>query len=217
MDYIAVLDHEHLDNGLFLSSFARALSSHKGRGIILHSDSKYTDRLIQTGMMREGARIRAIKDLNHRLVALFADEGVATIGVNGYQRELIKTSEDGEFIVDTKQFHNFPVEPMLLVSSLIYSEKSKTSVSSPIEDVANALRQNLDIEHVILFSISESGDIIKENLPERITNSEKNRSFIEEKVPKEFRDINFKTYLTTARDFSDFPKMKNFTVLEKKI
>ncbi len=74
MDYIAVLDYEHLDNGMFLTAFAKALSQQKSRGIILHGDSEYTERLIQTGIMREEATIRAMKDLNHRLVALFADE-----------------------------------------------------------------------------------------------------------------------------------------------
>lgn len=168
-------------------------------------------------MMREDAKIRAIKDLNHRLVALFADEGVATIGVNGYQRELIKSTENGELVVDIEQFHSFPVQPMLLVSSLIYSEKSGSAIAAPIEDVALALKQSFEIEHVIIFSISKSGDIIKENLPEKITDSDENRPFIEEKVPEEFRKINYQTYLTTAKDFSDFPKMKNLTCLEPKI
>lgn len=63
--FIAVLDHEHLENSIFLTSFAKSLAQLGDRkGIVIHGDSPYTDRLIQTGMMREDARLRAIKDLN---------------------------------------------------------------------------------------------------------------------------------------------------------
>ena len=48
--------------------------------------SEYTDRLMQTGMMREDARKRAVMDLNRRLITLFADHGVSAIGLNGFQK-----------------------------------------------------------------------------------------------------------------------------------
>ena len=124
--YIAVLDYDHLDNGLFLKTFANAIANHKERGLILHSDSQYTDRIIQTGVMREDARIRAIKDLNNRLIALFADEGISAIGLNGYQRELISMAGD-DITIDVEQLNKLPDQPVLLLSSPCVFKRDSTA------------------------------------------------------------------------------------------
>lgn len=213
MDFIAVLDYEHLDNGLFLSAFAKAVSNHKKRGIIIHGESKYTERLIQTGIMRDEATIRAIKDLNHRLVALFADEGVSTIGVNGYQRSLIK-EKDGSLNIDVEQFRKFPEHPTLLISSLIESDEQDQPKPVSIASLAYILKKELDIDDVILFSTAEGGDIIKQDLPSKVSRKSPDESnFIEKHVPKDFHDIDYKIVLTTARDFASYPNLKNATTL----
>lgn len=141
MDFLAVLDYEHLDNGMFLTSFARALSKKKIRGLIIHGDSEYTERIIQTGVMREDARVRAIKELNHRLIALFADEGVSTIGINGFQKSLATT--DGDHIhIDKSKLAHVPVQPMLLLSNLgLHSETGNKTVI-PLPDYAEALKKS---------------------------------------------------------------------------
>ena len=36
IDFLAVLNYEHLDNGLFLTSFAKSLKKREKRGLILH-------------------------------------------------------------------------------------------------------------------------------------------------------------------------------------
>ncbi|MCH8524967.1 MAG: hypothetical protein LAT52_10490, partial [Balneolales bacterium] len=78
MDYLAIIDYKNLDNPLFLKSFAEAaVQRRSSKAIFVHGDSDYTDRLIQTGMMREDAIIRSVQDLNHRLVSFFADYGIA--------------------------------------------------------------------------------------------------------------------------------------------
>lgn len=212
IDYIAVIDHDHLDNGLFLSSFAKAIAAHKHRGLILHSDSAYTDRIIQTGVMREKARVRAIKDLNHRLIALFADHGVSAIGLNGYQREMISISEQ-KIEVDVNKIKKLPDQPVLLISSLIYSAKEQKPVSGSLALVARALKRSLNIEDLFLFTRNVDDEIIKKELPVSISEAENSAEFIKMSVPVEFQDELIEGMLTTALEFQKYPDVKNATKL----
>ncbi|MDZ7756314.1 hypothetical protein [Rhodohalobacter sp.] len=117
--FIAVLDHQHLENSVFLTAFAKSLAKLGDRkGIIVHGDSPYTDRLIQTGMMREDARLRAIKDLNKRLIGLFADQGIPTIGVHGFQKEMA-TIKEGELWFNKEKIEDLHDIPNLLLSNLV--------------------------------------------------------------------------------------------------
>lgn len=210
--YIAVLDYEHLDNGMFLKSFANAISSHKQRGLIVHSDSTYTERIMQTGVMREDARIRAIKDLNNRLVALFADEGVSAIGLNGYQKELISVS-DGTLYADSAQFHQFPEQPVLLISSLVYSALDNKPIAAPLPDIVELLQSTLQIDSTFLFSRNTENELIKKELPRSLEELSDPGSFIENMIPKEFQSISVAANLTTASDFRRFPNIENITRL----
>lgn len=212
--YLAILDYEHLDNGLFLKTFANAISRHSPdqRGLILHADSRYTDRIIQTGVMRDDARKRAIKDLNNRLIALFADEGVSAIGLNGYQRELI-SARNGTISVDVQQINKLPHQPALLLSSLIHSYDSGQPQSAPLSDVAICLQNSLEIEHTFIFARSDDAEIIKKNFPETIEKVDDRASFIKENVPEEFHENRISAKLVPANDFRNFPDLKNFTQL----
>lgn len=200
MDYIAVLDYEHLDNGVFLTTFARSLAQKKKRGIVIHGDSQYTDRIIQTGMMREDARVRAIKELNHRLVALFADEGVSTIALNGFQKNLIR-SDKAELILDKSQLLNLPSQPTLLISNLIRKSNSDQLTPVPLPQLANKLSSALEIEEVILFSTDDSADIIQKELPDTICPDETDSSFLEKHIPKSFHSYSDTIHLRTASTF----------------
>lgn len=212
IDYIAVLDHDHLDNGLFLKTFAAAIASHTHRGLILHSDSQYTDRIMQTGVMRDDARKRAIKDLNNRLIALFADEGVSAIGINGYQRELISTI-NGNISVDVEQLKKLPEQPVLLLSSLIYSHDSQQPVSAPLADVTASLQDALNVEQTFIFARSDDSDIIKKELPELLEEVPNKDEFVKTNVPDEFQNTPFSAKLISANDFRNYPDLKNFTQL----
>lgn len=212
INYIAVLDYEHMDNGLFLKTFANALSSHKERGLIVHSDSMYTDRIMQTGVMREDARIRAIKDLNNRLVALFADEGISAIGLNGYQRELISISNN-EITVDVDQLGRLPEQPVLLISSLIYSAENQKPASVSLSDIVQSLQNNLQVSETFLFTRSDNSELIKKELPTTLDDIEDRESFLEEYVPQEFRELDVQAKLISANDFRNYPDVKNYTAL----
>ncbi len=200
MDFIAVLDYENLDNAMFLTAFARALARKEKRGIVLHGDSEYTDRIIQTGVMREDAQIRAVKELNHRLVALFADEGISTIAVNGFQKSLIRT--DGQqVVIEKKQILDMPSQPVLLISNLGEDTRTGKPVPIPLPKLAEAFRKGFDVAGIDLFSIQESADMMPEGLPKLIDLDQCSTKFKEEHIPGSFRDEEFTIRLNTPSVF----------------
>lgn len=199
MNFVAVLDYEHLDNGMFLTSFAKALSKKKEQGIIIHGDSEYTERIIQTGVMRGAATVRAIKDLNHRLVALFADEGIAAIALNGYQKSLVKLA-GGKIEIDKQQLENLPGSVMILLSNLVLNE---TGSIKPINlpDLSLAIKKAFDIDAITLFSINDSADLMVKDFPQSVKINEKEKKFIESHIPKSFRDTSLEVNLCTPSSF----------------
>lgn len=202
MNFLAVLDYEHLDNGMFLTAFARSLAQKKESGIIIHSDSEYTDRLIQTGMMREDARLRAIKDLNHRLIALFADQGVSTIGVNGHQKSLIRMN-NGEIEINCRQIQQFPSQPMLLISGLAENAKSDEPTPLSLPEMAQSVKEQLNIGQITLFSMDESSSVIKGDFPKEIIPGETDTGFLEKHVPESFHKFTQTVVMTTPDAFGN--------------
>jgi len=212
IDYIAVLDRGHLDNGLFLTTFAKSIANHSHRGLIIHSDSEYTDRIMQTGVMREAAKKRAIKDLNHRLIALLADQGVSAIGLNGYQKKLL-TISDGKVSVDVDQIEILPKQPVLLISALVHSSDKAEPVPATLQEVTEALRSSLKIKEIFLFTKSDEDQLIKKDLPPTLEDISDKESFINDTVPDEFRERHAGITLTTVNDFRSYPEIKNKTRL----
>ncbi|HET8866503.1 MAG TPA: hypothetical protein VFM80_12475 [Gracilimonas sp.] len=207
--FIAVLDHEHLENSIFLTSFARSLAKHGDRkGIIVHGDSPYTDRLIQTGMMREDARLRAIKDLNKRLIGLFADQGVATIGIHGFQKGLIK-KEANDINLDMDALNDFHKAPNLLISNLV--EENGESVHVPLTDFTRSLSESLTETEILIFSKNEKDDILISETDMKLSWSDISNEFAEASLPKEFHDFGYPLKMTTATDFANWPNLKKVT------
>tara|TARA_R110002124_G_scaffold83383_1_gene218319 strand:+ start:3603 stop:4247 length:645 start_codon:yes stop_codon:yes gene_type:complete len=211
--YVALLDFEHLDHSVFLKSLAQSLSAHKTRqGILVHGDSEYTNRLIQTGMMREDARKRAIMDLNHRLVALFADHGVSTIGLHGYQKELI-TKPDGKLSLNRKVFENLPASPLLLISSLISNDEDSEYI--PPVELAEFLTQELSDHELVIFSQDHSSDIFTTSDDEKVLKwSELSSDFREKHLSEEQLHIQNSAILTTGMLFSEWPNPKKASKIE---
>lgn len=200
MDFLAVLDYEHLDNGVFLTSFARSLANRKKRGIIIHGDSEYTERIIQTGVMREDAQIRAIKELNHRLVALFADEGISTIAINGFQKSLV-TTDRNRIHLQTSQINLFPKEPMLLLSNLAEDSRTGKPIPVPLPELARSITMNLDLTRITLFSIKEGGDLIEQGFPKQIKPTHTDQKFLELHLPESFRNFEEEIEITVPSRF----------------
>lgn len=200
MDFLAVLDYEHLDNGVFLTSFAKSLAQKEKRGLIIHGDSAHTERIIQTGVMREEAQIRAIKELNHRLVALFADEGVSTIALNGFQKSLI--TYDGSAVnIDKNQIEKLPEHPMVLLSNLALDSSSNQYRPVPLTRLATALSAVFNIEEITIFSMDDSADFIKQDFPEKLHIQETDQSFVEKHIPENLRDLTQQVRLHTGSNF----------------
>jgi hypothetical protein len=202
MNFIAVLSYEHLDNGMFLTAFARSLAQKKSRGIILHGDSEYTERLIQTGIMREDAVIRSVKDLNHRLVALFADQGVSTIGVNSYQKSMVVKKGD-DIIIDKNQIEQLPEYPMLLISNLVNDQKTGKPAPVSLSQLALAFQKTFSTKPVTIFSIKDSSNVIKEDFPKVIQPHTLNETYRSEYLPKEFQKLDKTLLITTADRFGN--------------
>lgn len=156
MKFIAVLDYDHLDNGVFLTAVARALSElqngESDQAIIVHGESEYTERLIQTGIMREEAEVRAIKDLNHRLIALFADQGVSAVGLNGYQREGILLEEDDTLSINMEYFDQLHRGPVLVLSNLVLDASTNKPSPVPLPRYIDFLEAQFSPDEVFLFS-----------------------------------------------------------------
>lgn len=203
IDYIAILDYDHLDNGLFLASLANALATRgEERGLLIHGDSAYTERLLQTGVMREEARIRAMRDLNHRLIALLADHGVSAIGLNGHQRGLVTIdNKKGEIRLDSSQLQQLPETPQLVLSALgMTGNGERTSI--PLSELAAAASRQLSIDRVYLFHTSDDREILTDlKKSETDPNSTGERPNPDE-IPEGFHSMSVAVQLTTARQFA---------------
>jgi hypothetical protein len=194
--YIAVIDYQNLDNPLFLKSFAQTVAqigAHKA--IILHNDSAYTERLIQTGMMREHAQQRSNQDLNHRLVSFFADYGIACIGLNGFQRNTVTVHEDGAIIVNKDYLNSLPEMTMIVLSCLAGSSQSGTKVVVPTALMAGKLHHIMHTQDIFVFSTlaedliltSNTGKNLKKTSPAEVA-----KPFDEVTgIPDEFKKTDF--------------------------
>lgn len=211
MRYIAALDYEHLDNGVFLSTLAQSLSQQQQnkdvRSIIVHSDSEYTERIIQTGVMRDEATIRSVKDLNNRLVALLADQGVSTIGINPYQRDFI-TYKNDTLHLDFDYFNTLPPEPVLLLSTLVQDLDNNRQVAIDLPRMTSFLYNQLEAEELFIFIKSDESEVFTENeLPNSLQWDTMDSSFKEQRIPNDFRDFSRPVKLITARDFNQIPDL----------
>lgn len=153
--HLLCIDYRNLDNPLFLKSFAEALRRLGAtRTLILHGDSAYTDRIMQTGVMREHAQIRSLQDLNNRLVTFLSDAGLACVGVNGFQRGLVVRSE-GDIKVNTRVLDRFPPRTHLVISSLIEDKDSASRVMLPLGEFAMAVQRAYPDATMGVFSPDE--------------------------------------------------------------
>lgn len=160
--FIAVLDYKNLDNPLFLKSFAQALTKiPKSNSIIVHGDSVYTNRIMQTGVMRDDALVRSTKDLNHRIVTFLADFGIACIGINGYQREMI-VSKDGKTQINQSLLDKIPPNTLVVLSNLIRDEQGYFRVCS-LPELTEQISRERKIEDIYVFSTSDSDHFFTKN------------------------------------------------------
>lgn len=209
MRYIAAIDYEHLDNGMFLTALARSISQQQNtHPIIVHGDSEYTNRIMQTGVMREEAKIRSIKGLNHRLINLFADEGVSAVGINGYQRELITLNGD-ELAIDASFFERLPEGPALLISTLVWDKATDSPRPVALSKLLTFLHNKLPSKAIYAFNKSEKDEIIISDRPHHMKWEDMDEAFADIHLPDEFKGFNHPLRLTTAREFANLQNEKH--------
>ncbi len=214
MQYLAALDYEHLDNGMFLTTLARSVSKQEqAQPVILHGDSAYTERIMQTGVVRNEAQIRSQKDLNHRLVALFADEGVSAVGINPYQRKLIKLAGD-ELKMDDQFFNRLPGQSVLILSSLVWNVESSEPIVVSLPRLARFLQTVMEIEKIFVFSLSDISFTEGNKKLAKKSWDGLSDSFKKKDLPKEFQQYNSPLYLTTAHKFQFLPETINGILIE---
>lgn len=187
MSYIFILDYEHLDNGGFLKELSKLISaSDIPNSIFLHSDSAYTERIIQTGFLREEAKIRATKELNHRLVNLFADDGIAVTGLNAYQRNVVSRKNANELKIDTNYLHTLLRHSHVLLTNLIHGTNNAYE-HVKLSELALEITKKSAISTVFAFSKKFKGGLIIQNgntheeYPEDIDNIDDTFNLISEK------------------------------------
>jgi len=211
MQYIAALDYDHLDNGVFLTTLARSLSEQQGndnlRSVIVHGDSEYTERIIQTGVMREEARIRSVKDLNNRLVALFADQGVSTVGINPSQRNVISRN-DNDLQLDHSFLGSLPNQSVLLLSTLIWDAVSEQPTIVELPRLTSFLFDELQADQLFLFSKSDEAEVFTNpDKPQDLHWDDLDDSYQDQQIPDEFTNFGKSVRLTSARDFNQLPNL----------
>ncbi len=210
MKYIAVIDYDRLDHPLFMKSFSEAMGQQKDcSGIILHGDSGYTDRLIQTGMMREDAVVRSTSDLNHRIVALLADNGVSAVGVNGYQKNIISLSGP-KLTIDRHWIDSRPPGTHLILSNLVRDESNQKITPVSLRVLADALSARLECGTVILFFREDSSDSVFTDSSNQKTNGTKSRGDLLGMVPEELLPPPQNSYLGTTHAFGNLPDVSGF-------
>ncbi|MFU8861099.1 MAG: hypothetical protein ACNA8K_11820 [Cyclonatronaceae bacterium] len=203
---LALLDREHLDNGPFLKSLSVAVSRLKGvRILFMHSDSDYTDRVMQLGIMRDVALNRSTRELNRRLSALFTEEGSTCVGLNGFQKDCLVLSE-GSLMVDSGYLTQILSHSHVILSNMVADRDSgDTGFAEPARMAAD-LQVALKPDHFIVFSMKEDGSPIIEN-----ENSGSGHIFraddelISTLIPAEIRDSGTDFLVTSLRQFASLP------------
>ncbi len=156
--YLFIIDYDHLDNGMFLKELAKTVALNKiPNSIFIHGDSEYTNRIMQLGTMREDATLRSTKELNHRLTALLADEGVAVSAFNGNQKNII-INDESSLNIDSNFLKKQLTNTHVLLSNLAINDGHTISV--PLTELAASIMNELNCENGFLFT-QNAGQVIK--------------------------------------------------------
>lgn len=214
MKYIAILDYHHLDNGMFMKSFAESFSAQKAcQAIILHGDSPYTERLLQTGILRNDAVLRSTKDLNNRIIALLADNGVSGIGINGYQRDII-TRNSGSITINKEWINNRPRGTHLVLSNLVKDQKNEKIIPVPLNELATILSKELKADAVIYFPDVNKDDLYNSSILEREQRPSETGNTPEYHISESLLPVPENSFLSTLSAFKSLPdirSLKKFT------
>jgi hypothetical protein len=210
MTLLLVLDDAHLGNSLFMKAFGHSLGAFRGHRIaILHASERYTDSLIQTGMFRSDAAVRAARELNRKLVTWLADHGVSCASMHGDQRGLF-TLRQGTLDVDRAKLDSFAPQSTWLISTLVSMEDG-SSGTIPLSEMARFLETHIPADHIVVFSMSESDEVLNPEGNTRLDWSQR-LDFIE-RLPVEFKDYLHPLVLSGAGSLGLIPDGKRIITI----
>jgi len=202
MTLLIVLDDAHMGNALFMKSFGHALKQIKHADIVLlHASERYTDALIQTGLFRADASVRAAREINRKLVTWLADYGVACSSVHGDQRGLIRR-HNGTLSMDRKRLKDYATQTVRVFSTLIMDEQGESSPIS-ISEFTRFLEIQIPADHVVIFSLSEVISVIQPDVKTHFS-WEQPIDFIED-IPDEFRSYTYPVILASSANLASIP------------
>lgn len=205
-----VLDSKHLSSPLFMKLFAQKLKlvNQQYRLILIHGDSGYSSALIQNGASKSEAEIRAIKEINLKLISLLADNGIAAIGVHGYHKNII-TLNHSDLQLSNSLSSLVPESVSIILSNLVQNNSTMQIELIPIHRMVEKLIQSNQIEHCLFFADVEQSDrSFKNNDPDPIE--------LLNTLPFEATSIQSPILLTTIKDFGTPDFLTYSVTIEKK-
>lgn len=133
-DAITTLESAHLDHPMFMKQFATEMRTglQGKRLLVLHGDNSFTEETIQQGIPRQEAAIQTARQLNRRLVALLADEGVSALGITLSQRGFTTYDEtmDPPFGVNESAWSRLPAIPVICCATIVARSNAEDSQAS---------------------------------------------------------------------------------------
>jgi len=191
---IIFLDSEHLDQSLFMKSFAQKLVAFKNRRlIIVHGDNSFSKQLVKNGMNENDAIERSIKEINLKLISLFADSGIPAIGIHGYQRNIVMV-EKNSIHIDGDYLNSLPSQAMIILSNLINSTSTNRHTTISSAELGFELSSHFANVTCLCFAVSEKATLsFKEFKP--------SETDLLNLVPEEVLRAGKPYFLTTLSDF----------------
>lgn len=142
MSILIVLDDAHMGNRLYMNAFGSAVKALMTDPVVLlHDCAEHTEALIQTGMMRRDASVRAARETNRKLTTWLADFGIAATGVQGDRRGLIRIA-DGRPTFRMDLFNTFPSNTLRVVCTLV-EDADGAPATRPITELSSLLQTEL--------------------------------------------------------------------------
>jgi hypothetical protein len=118
MSTLIVLDDSHMTNRLYMKAFGPAVRALLPDSVIIvHDCADHAEALIQTGLMRHDASVRAARETNLKLVGWLADFGIAATSVQGDRRGLVRRSL-GHLALQPDLFATYPANTVRVVATL---------------------------------------------------------------------------------------------------
>lgn len=154
--YIVVIDHDQAGQTLFLRALAKGLAKQRNiRGLFVHADNERTDHLLQQGVMRVDARKRVTRETNRRLVDLFAEAGVGSVGLQWHQVGQVRGDGMAEFVNDPRT--RIPHSTQLVIGNM----SSDAGDVVPVDKLARVLAVTLGIPAFRVTSTQLDGVFVK--------------------------------------------------------